>query len=241
MQEPSLRPPDPVARHAVVEAAVYAETDDMNEDNKTATLASVPVGPEGSAIGRALRDVPDEVIRQIADAKDVGHARSRIAALMVDLRQMLASVPAGDEDATSPPPRKVLGEGNALMEARIRFRSNFPQPYNNLRHITFRYNEGTWCADNLLGDLRVAQEANGCLCDFVAVDVLEIDGKALARPRAAVGEREAERIHAELQAEWLATAERDHPGDQVGWGKPAKWLILRAILALQSPPAKVEE
>lgn len=63
---------------------------------------------------------------------------------------------------------------------------------------------------------------------------------ALARPRAAVGEREAERIHAELQAEWLATAERDHPGDQVGWGKPAKWLILRAILALQSPPAKVE-
>lgn len=59
--------------------------------------------PEGSAIGRALREVPDEVIRHVIDAKDVGTARARIVALMVDVRAALAAPAPSCAPATTPP------------------------------------------------------------------------------------------------------------------------------------------
>jgi hypothetical protein len=40
----------------------------------------------------------------------------------------------------------------------------------------FHFNQGTWCATNILGDLeRLAEKNDGCLCPFTTIEVVSFD------------------------------------------------------------------
>jgi hypothetical protein len=67
---------------------------------------------EGSAIGRALREVPDERFREIVDSLDVGRARSLICEMMVDLGAHLSAAPT--------PPIPMIAEAGEREAAAFR-------------------------------------------------------------------------------------------------------------------------
>lgn len=58
--------------------------------------------------------------------------------------------------------------------------------YATVEHIEFRYNEGTWCASNLVDVLierfppEDGDSGSGCFCGHCTAKVLEIDGVPVA-------------------------------------------------------------
>ncbi len=44
--------------------------------------------------------------------------------------------------------------------------------YQDKGDMEFRYNDGSWCADNLLQALEQLGEKNGCLCNFIKAEYL---------------------------------------------------------------------
>lgn len=89
-----------------------------------------------------------------------------------DLGTVLDLLDFGDEE-----PGNVTEPDNVVLEARVRFTSRFTPPYDQLSNIQFRYNEGTWCADNLVDDMISFAAKHGCTCNMIErVDVISING-----------------------------------------------------------------
>lgn len=90
------------------------------------------------------------------------------------------------------------GTGNVVLEARVRFRSEFPPPYNSFEHIKFRFNESTWSPRNLAEMLQESADPG----KHVSVVVVSIDGQPFDAPPSAI-----ERLRSELEKAASATDE----------------------------------
>jgi hypothetical protein len=96
-------------------------------------------------------------------------------------RAAIAAIEPTGEDVLQEP--RDAAQDNVVLEARVRFTAHFPEPYDNLDHIKFRYNEGTWCADNLIDDMKAFATKQGCACDMVErVNVISINGAPVNEP-----------------------------------------------------------
>lgn len=67
------------------EASMREPEEDGNYAVYTRAKAFLDGHPSSVALSEALRDIPDEVYRHIAESKDVGNARSRVADLVAQL------------------------------------------------------------------------------------------------------------------------------------------------------------
>jgi hypothetical protein len=135
---------------------------------------------EDEQVERVARAICDR--RNYPGSFDDGPITDRQRACYVeDARAAIAAMQSEGEDVPQEP--RDAAQDNVVLEARVRFTAHFPEPYDNLDHIKFRYNEGTWCADNLIDDMKAFATDQGCACDMVErVDVISINGAAVNEP-----------------------------------------------------------
>lgn len=81
--------------------------------------------------------------------------------------------PAGDPDkcfycgrkvGETHEPTCVIRKRTAVVDVTVRMVMTFPENFNP-DHIEWQYNEGSWCASNIIDRLDDMHERLGCLCD----------------------------------------------------------------------------
>lgn len=70
----------------------------------------------------------------------------------------------------------VLLTREIMLKATILYRRDVPQTWDK-GMIEFHFNEGAWCADNLVEDLedfrQFLEGSDGCLCPQVSIELVE--------------------------------------------------------------------
>ena len=108
-------------------------------------------------------------------------------------RCFYCSQPLGSQHA----PKCVCRERTVVVRAVIEYVIEVPESWT-AEQIEFQRNDGSWCATNLIGELREIHEAGACLCPITSFEYL----------REATAEEDAASPYA---SEYVASQEeRDH-------------------------------
>lgn len=70
-------------------------------------------------------------------------------------------------------PDCVVVTKKVMMRFTIDIPVNVPHSWSK-DDIDFRYNGGTWCADNLIDMLEDYESKNGCLCGITSAEMVEV-------------------------------------------------------------------